>query len=138
MGLNLFLVGAVTTHLLRAERRQAAERDVPFLFRAGQGLNASGRSHLHQVVKRHRPDLLPRRQAMRQARRDVQAALASEPFDRQALNQKLAKLREETTKSQTALHAALSEVAVELTPTERKHMAEASGRFGRGERRRRP
>lgn len=132
VGINLFVVGAATSHWLRRSEGPAPVRDGGrFLFRSTERLSEPGRAKVRSIMKRHRSDLAPRRRAMRQAQKDVQAALGAEPFDRARLDRGLEQLRKETSRAQRELHTALGEAAAQLGPEDRKHLAEAMATFRR-------
>jgi len=132
VGINLFLVGAITTHLLRRPPTGPPMRDRDggqFLFRATEGMSPEGRSTVRAIMKRHRSGLMPRRKAMRQARRDVQTALEKEPFDRALLKRNLARLRGETSSAQEELHEAMSEAAGNMSAADRKELTRSMARY---------
>ena len=65
---------------------------------------------------------------MRAAQRHVSEQLAADDFDRAALAAALADLRDKTLASQSAMHAALVELAGELSADERRRLAEIGRR----------
>ena len=130
VGINLFLVGGIASHLLRAPSSRPPPPDGGhFLFRSSERLSDPGRAKVRTIMRRHRSDLAPRRKAMREARKDVQAALGTEPFDRARLDRGLEQLRKETSRAQRELHTALGEAAEQLNSEDRKHLGEAMARF---------
>ena len=72
---------------------------------------------------------------LRQAQRAIDTALAAEPFDRERLRAALAAFRERFAASQAHSHAALVNIAAQLSPSERERFLNAMRRSharGRG------
>ena len=67
--------------------------------------------------------LNPRREAVDSARQAVREALTREPFQPEALEAALARLRTETGEAQGALHKAFVERARELGPDKRRRLS---------------
>ena len=123
VGLNLFLVGLGTAHLLGRRHRVARPRA---LF----GLD-DGNPQLRQRYRSYREKLRPHRKTLRKSRKAVRQAVSAEPFDREALERSLAQLRSDSDRSQQALHAALVELASDLDASQRKRLGRS---FMRGRR----
>ena len=71
---------------------------------------------------------------MRRAQRAMDAALAEEPFDAEALSTALARYRRHFADSQASSHAAFVAIAAQLTPQERRRFVESLRRRGDGRR----
>jgi uncharacterized membrane protein len=78
-----------------------------------------------ETWKRHGVLLRQRRESVDAARLAVRNALVAEPFQPEALETALAKLRAETAETQAAFHAALVQIVRELTPEARHRLAES-------------
>jgi hypothetical protein len=119
LALCAFLLGVVVMGLLHGPTR--AHGPGPL------SLDEAG-PRFHQLLHGHERELSGSRRALRAARKRVQSALETEPFDRGRLESELAKLRAETTRSQEAIHQALVEAAARMTPEERKRLQPREGR----------
>ncbi len=103
------------------------------------GMGAARWFHPHAPYAEHRgphgrpgrflgpptPELRAQHDALREARARVGMALEAEPFDAKALSEALAALRSVTGRSQELLHAHLLERAPELSPSDRRALAES-------------
>jgi len=124
VALNVFFLGFWAT---RAVRRWHEGRS-PDSFEREMDRPAAMRG----MWKTHGPVLEHRRAALDIARRAVREALVAEPFQPQALEAALAKLRGETDETQAALHRALVQMATELSPEERRRLADSTWFVGPG------
>jgi uncharacterized membrane protein len=90
---------------------------------AGPGARMPRHPALREAMDRHRGDFAGRKEAMMQARRGVAEAAGREPFDRAALEQALARLRQESSASQEVVHRALVEACEKANPEQRRALA---------------
>jgi len=110
LALNVFLVGAIASHLwARSHRHGDADR----------------RPHMGRFFKEHRAELKESRGAMRAAHRAVEVALTTEPLDEPTLIRALAELRNSSTQVQQKMHTALVTSARDLPVSERRELARA-------------
>ena len=85
------------------------------------------------VAARHRETMRVRIERMDEARATVREALRAEPFDRAALDDAFAGLREADSRTAAEAHALISEVAAEANPSERERLSRLmEGRRRRG------
>jgi uncharacterized membrane protein len=122
VAINVFILGFWAARLVR---RGHADR-VPL---AGTS-EVDRMGSLRGVWRKHGAALQPHREALEAARREVRDALRAEPFQPEALDAALTRLRAETGATQVELHRALVERARELGPEERRRLAESRGLFG--------
>jgi uncharacterized membrane protein len=101
-----------------------------------ESLSPETRAMARQVVERHRPATRAAFQKLRQARAEVGAALAAEPFKPEALDAAFTAYREASAAAHLQLQRTMAEVAAKLPPEARKTMAENMSRLA--ERRHRP
>jgi Spy/CpxP family protein refolding chaperone len=124
--LNLFGLGFMSARALHGRGGDHHGPRGPFFGPRGLLLDAelggSMDAQVRGVMERHRESLRAQREQLRQARRAVQTALMSEPFDAGALKQALARLRQRTGESQALMHAALIEIAPALTHEQRERL----------------
>ncbi|HKQ69578.1 MAG TPA: periplasmic heavy metal sensor [Polyangiaceae bacterium] len=123
--INVFLIGFVAA---RVARRHEDRRFDGFGADRAAG-PARGMWNRHGVLLR------PRRDALEAARRGVRDALLADPFQPEAFEMTLAKLRAETGDAQTVLHRALVEEARSASTDERRRLANSKwflGFEGRG------
>ena len=128
IALNLLCAGFLLGRGLHRGGR--ARKDAPSALEDARGLRHPA---LRRVYEAQRGQVSGRRNAVRQARMRVSEALRADPFQAARLEQSLAELRSETTKTQQMLHGALVQAARDGTP-ETRH--ELSRGFERGPRRR--
>lgn len=107
--LNVFLVGAIGSHLWARSHHRDAE----------------GRPHVGRFLAEHRGDMKESRRAMRDARRRVQEVLTAEQLDEAALRDALKELRGSSAAAQERMHGALVESASKLSVGEREDLARA-------------
>lgn len=134
LGLNLFLLGfwaARAWHKSHGPKRgDLTAGGLPHLFYAAKAFNDPQHPKLQRVIQSHKSKLLPRRQAVRKARREVDEALQADPFDKARLEAALANLRKETQTTQSELHSALLDLASEMTPEQRQELDQLNRRRG--------
>ncbi len=128
IALNLLCAGFLLGRGLHRGGR--ARRDPPSALEDARGLRHPA---LRKVYEAQRGQVSGRRNAVRQARRRVSEALRADPFQPARLEQSLAELRDETTKTQEMLHGALVQTAREGTAATRRELSQG---FERGPRRR--
>ncbi len=129
LAFNLFLGGMMAASWgLRGGLRDAATANPFAVFWARDSLGKPAGAMLRRVWGTHAAEFRPRLREMRAARRHVSERLAADDFDRAALTEALADLRAKTLASQGAMHAALIDLAGELTVEERRDLAEAGRR----------
>jgi uncharacterized membrane protein len=126
---NLFFVAFGATRMLRSERREPRAA----MFRLGRALGKDAPPEVRRAMREHMEGARPHRRALREARREVRAALEAEPFDPERLEAALAGLREHSQRAQQAMHAGLTAIAKELTPEQRRQLAQEN--LGRSKRR---
>lgn len=126
MTLNLFALGFMSARLLHGRGGGHGGPRGPFFgpraLLMDPELRGSMDGPMRGVIERHRESLRAQRQELRQARQAVHAALTAEPFDGEALEQALARLRQRTEQSQALMHAALVEIAPTLTHQQRERL----------------
>ncbi len=126
LALNLFL-GGVFAASWRAHddaRDTVAPNPMAVLW-ARESLGEPARATLRRIWAKHGAEVRPLVRQMRAARRQVSDQLAADDFDPEALARALADLRAKTQVSQSAMHAAMVELAADLTAEERRHLAKA-------------
>jgi uncharacterized membrane protein len=129
LALNLFLGGMfVASWGIQIGPRDDAAANPFAVFWARNALGEPAGAMLRRVWGRHAAEFRPRVREMRVARRHVSERLAAADFDRAALVEALADLRAKTLASQGAMHAALVDLAGELTVEERRDLAEVGRR----------
>ena len=99
------------------------------------------RAALDAAYARHRPEVRASFQGMREARREVRAALTASPFDAARLERALTAMREHEARVAEAVHALLTDVSSSVSEAGRAAIAKqvTSRRHGHGSRRdRRP
>lgn len=139
VAVNLFLGGIMIgrwlephppRHMMERTERPPREPGAPpsWLLRA---LGPEGEPALEAAWRRHAPAIEPRREDLRRAREAVIAALETEPFDRDAYAARLAAMQDSTARLFDAIHAAMVDVMVELTPEQRRMVVERSREWER-------
>jgi hypothetical protein len=122
LGINFLFAGLWLGR--RIERRKMPPPHAAFQAPRGPWHAVVGRERKHEG----------RRGAAKALSLGARAALDKEPFDPQALEQALEKLREDTAKRQEALHGSLVEVAKTASPEERRELARTFAGRRRGPR----
>lgn len=112
LGLNVFLLGHESSRWFHQQRAEEVHGGRP-------------RGPMHRMFGEPSPALLSHRSELRAARRAVAEALESDPLDRERLKSALARLREETSEGQAALHERLIERAGELPLEQRRELAQS-------------
>ncbi len=129
LALNLFMGGMfVASWGIQSGLGDDAAPNPFAVFWARDSLGKPAGAMLRRVWGRHAAEFRPRVREMRAARRHVSESLAADDFDRLALTEALADLRAKTLASQSAMHAALVDLAGELTVEERRNLAEVGRR----------
>ena len=90
-----------------------------------QVLPEERRAVVDAVLEEHRQPIRANVREVYQARTAVHELMTAETIDRAALDQAFADLRARDTEAATAVQAMLTELATELTPAERRALAEA-------------
>jgi Spy/CpxP family protein refolding chaperone len=130
--LNLFLLGFGSARWLhaRAHRDDSPGSFAPHGPPRHRGMFGPGSHLLRDALEPRREALRLQREQLRDARRALREALLAEPFDRAALQQALARLREATARSQHMMHDAVLETAPGLTREQRAELARSGRMFG--------
>lgn len=89
-------------------------------FHAREVFDFDSSPELRSRFERRKEQLRPTHQALRKARRELEAALLAEPYDRPRVEKALQALREETAKLQLGMHEALLDMAGNLDPEHRR------------------
>lgn len=119
VALNMFLLGVLVARIGLMHRPPAGPH--PVLFHADEAFRGD-EPRVKRILMAHKEGVTTHWRAARDARRKVRAALEAEPFDRARLERELAGLREETQRSQEALHRAFLDLATEATPEQRRRL----------------
>jgi uncharacterized membrane protein len=112
---NVFFVGLLAGRFMRS-----ATRDV----RAPEAFEIEA-APMRGVWRKRDAVLRPRSDAVDAARHAVRDALVAEPFNAEALEAALSGLRTQTDAAQVALHRALVDAARELSPEDRRRLADS-------------
>jgi uncharacterized membrane protein len=138
IGLNLFLGSWVAGRLLAGPPmfRHAAtgERGGParsVIDRMAASISAEHRATFEAVMARHREPIADAASRAREARDNAREAVASEPFDRAALDKAFETLRMRNDALQSATQSAMAEAAAALPPEARKQLADWRARSRR-------
>ncbi|MFO7177754.1 MAG: periplasmic heavy metal sensor [Pseudomonadota bacterium] len=126
VGLNLLLGGVLVGSYLAGSPREKPPFEMPGSPRHGPQ-PPHARRIAGEVLAPHREELRERRKQVAAARAEARAALEREPYDPEAFERALTRLRAETTKSQEAVHRAMARAAASADPERRrllKHMLE--------------
>lgn len=132
LALNLFLGGLFAGQWLAESDDGPWRHGQSVRLRFGTMLDSlppATREMAHQVMERHRPATRAAFQKLRQARAEVSAALAAEPFKPEALDAAFTAYREASAAAHLELQRAMAEVAAKLPPEARKTMAENMSRL---------
>tara|TARA_R110002072_G_scaffold12098_3_gene53266 strand:+ start:110 stop:628 length:519 start_codon:yes stop_codon:yes gene_type:complete len=137
LGINLFLVAAITAGIIRNMDRgshgHASPLGLPHHIVVRQ-LSGEERDKLKATMRENRAELRPLFRDVRQARQALSVAIAADPYDPEAARAAFAELRAGmgavATQSQDILVQAFSD----LTPESREKIAEAMHRGHPGDR----
>lgn len=139
LGLNVFLGGIFVGRWLSAPddqpRLAKAEKGVPagkFLKRLTANLEPEDRETVMSTVKARAPELKAAQRDVRKARRAVMRQIRATPFDRAALEEALATMRDRQSAIQAILQGAVADALVKLPDSARQRF----GPRGRRERNR--
>lgn len=143
VSINLFLIGFVTARFALGNDRTKPFGDGTLpggpmsLFGATEVLGNP--TPIKRLLRKHIKDFRPKRNQLREARHRIARALAADPFDPKLLSAELGNLRKVTQDSQRAIHNALVELAISLSPEERRLLSQSPRlwRGGQGNRSRR-
>jgi uncharacterized membrane protein len=143
LGLNLLLVGSIIGHRLATRYGPFASvfRAADDAARLARKLPAERRQALRAVFDKHREGFRPFIEAVREARKGVEAASAADPFDKEKFIAALTVLQDAEAKAREARRPMAADMAAVLTPEERKRFLNIHGGlqrdlFAPGERRR--
>lgn len=134
VALNLFLLGGIAgAVLLGPPRGPFGERGFPPEgFGPARMLSPAGREQLHKLHQEDRETLRPQLEALRSARKAIEAAFATEPFDRAAFNV----AQQQMEAAERSLTVAMGERVVRLAETlsadDRKAFAKSMGHLPMG------
>ncbi|SLN45255.1 periplasmic heavy metal sensor [Oceanibacterium hippocampi] len=121
VAVNLLLGGLAAGHWLRAHDHGDRHRGGPhFLERLESKLDGKDRQALDRLQAVRDPVVDERIDALRAARRDFQAALAAEPFDRATVAAAQAEMRARSLAAQQAIHETMLDVMEVLSPEGRE------------------
>ena len=143
LALNLAVVGLVGGAVVGARNNNAeGQEGAPALRTLGLGpfalaLSRDDRQELRGRVEEHGEPLREERRAIGRALREVQAALLSEPFDRDAAEAAFAASRDRVIGLQEVGHTALLDQIESMSAQERADLAESLNRLMRRSRPRR-
>jgi len=127
--INLFLIGFVTARFaLHGDAMNPLADEAPpggpvSLFGATEMLGNP--KPMKRLLRKHMKDFKPKRKELREARHRIAQALAAEPFDPNALSKELGSLRQATQDSQRTIHDALVELAISITPQQRRMLSKS-------------
>lgn len=135
LALNLFLLGFVAARHLR--EHGDLDRRPTGAFRLDRALRDSELTELRQTMRKRMAEQRPARMELRRARHEVRSALEAEPFERARLEAVLSDLRARSLEVQQGMHQVFVDVAQDLTPEQRRRLADANWRgrpFGKVDR----
>lgn len=125
LALNCFLLGVIAVHAVRRPQRVFGpaldERGAPpmLLGELVRGLGGPHDPRVEELWRSRRGELHEVRREIAQARREVKTALATEPFNREALQAALDKLNQTLSHAQQRSSDAVITLAEQLRPEER-------------------
>lgn len=129
LGVNLLLIGGIGWRM--ADRRESAQSLVPpntgWILR---DLSEARRAELEPAAREGFESARPARIEMFRAQRRVNELIGDEAFDRDALEDALAQLRERSMDYQTLSHEQAVNILERLTPVERRAATEFVRRGG--------
>lgn len=134
VALNLFFLGVVAARWWRHDKWHAERRsdraglNVPVQRAEGERPERRHRRGrpLSWMTEAERAELRPKRQALIGIRRNAEQVLSAEPFDPARFQSALEALRAGTAQIQEAVHQKLVQRAAELSPQERRKLADVS------------
>lgn len=134
---NLFLAGLIGGAVVLRDRHEEHKRPAqPSRFTSVmERLDPADAQALRELMGRKSEEAQPRVQALRAARRDVEAALGRPEYDPTAVQLALERVRAEETVLRREVDDALVEFAAGLEPEERVAIAPLLRKGGRGWRR---
>jgi uncharacterized membrane protein len=97
-------------------------------------LPAERQAVVDAILEEHRAKIRGSVRDVFEARREVHAQLSADTIDAEAIEAAFARLRERDAAAATAVQAMLTDLATELTPEERRAIADAMHRHPRGRR----
>jgi uncharacterized membrane protein len=103
-------------------------------FRVLRDIPESRRDALRPLLREHLRAVRPHLRRLRSAQADIRHALEAEPYDSKALDTALAEFRGALATSQRHSHQALSRLAANMTPGERRLLLDAMAELPRGHR----
>jgi uncharacterized membrane protein len=122
---NLLLVGFVVGRLSGIGPPPFGPDPTVGFVRLLSFLDSDRRAAIKPTLRAHMTDIVPMLKRMRGNHRAVIEALTAEPFDVARLSGALDALQANLDATQSASHAAFVALAAELTPAERRQLAEA-------------
>jgi uncharacterized membrane protein len=126
LAINLFLGGMMFSGwLIHRHDPAAGPLRIPFSLAA---VDETGNAEASAIRARHAAGIRQNFRELRTARREIHRLLVAEEFDAAAFDAALADLRGRSEIAQTAVHAALGEIAAILTLEQRRRLAEATMR----------
>ena len=126
VGLNLFFLGVFAARALRGNEARRAPVGVELRNRGPR--RAPG---LGWIPREERKRLRAQRRALHELRKAAEKHMRAEPFDPARLRASLAAIRQETEKTQAAVHEVLVQSAERMSATERQALATRSWGLGR-------
>jgi uncharacterized membrane protein len=134
LALNLFLIGTVVGGLVVGQRLRAMrpppERGGPALWAAARGLSPEHRGAYREVLRGEGGEVRAKLRAAREARMQAWKTLGQEPFDADAVRQRLAAARTQDTAARQELEDRLVAFAAGLPADERGKLADGLSQPG--------
>lgn len=130
VAVNLGLAGFAAGRMFSGAQGGPLHDPAWSLARALRVLPEERRDALRPMLRSQMRTLGPRFRHLRGAQRDLIESAAAEPFDRAALEDALARFRNELLASQERSHSAFVEVMASLNADERKRVLESMRRRG--------
>lgn len=124
LAVNFFVAGLVISGLAFDGRQNPARQF------GIDGIRGDGQPDriVRQITERYGGEIRPRIQEVNAASQAVTAALAADPFDEQALVDALDDLRVKTEESMRAMHDAMVQSVLAMSPSQRRELAAESRR----------
>jgi uncharacterized membrane protein len=134
LALNLFLIGTVVGGLVVGQRLRAIrpppERGGPALWAAARGLSPEHRDAYREVLRGEGGEVRAKLRAAREARMQAWKTLGQEPFDADAVRQRLAAARTQDAAARQELEERLVAFAAGLPDDERARLAQGLSQPG--------